>query len=107
MTRNPTPVPNTITTFEELLFHKYGEKGSPARQEFEAKANAFYICEMLKEHREKQQLTQAQLAEKTAIKETFISRIENGKVDIQLSTFLKMLNGLGLSFSIVPNIENA
>lgn len=100
-------IPNNITTFEELLFHKYGEKGSPTREEFEAKANAFYICEMLREHREKQQLTQAQLAEKTAIKESFISRIENGKVDVQLSTFLKMLHGLGLSFSIVPNTENA
>ncbi len=103
MTHNPTPILKNITSFEELLLHKYGEKGSPERTEFEAKANAFYICEMLKYHREKQELTQAQLAEKTAMKEAFISRVENGKVDVQLSTFLKMLNGLGLSFSILSN----
>jgi HTH-type transcriptional regulator / antitoxin HipB len=103
MKRNPNPLPNNITTFEELLIHEYGEKGTPAREEFEAKAQAFYICEMLREEREKQHLTQAELAEKTAMKKEFISRIENGKVDVQLSTFLKVLHGLGLSFSIVPN----
>ena len=37
--------------FVQLLFHKYGEKGSPARKEFEA--NAFYICEVLGKYWEK------------------------------------------------------
>lgn len=60
---NPTTIQNA-TTFEELLLQKYGEKGSEKREEFEAKAQAFYICEMLREEREKQQLTQADLAEK-------------------------------------------
>jgi transcriptional regulator with XRE-family HTH domain len=48
-------------------------------------------------------LTQEQLAQKTGTKKSFISRIENGHSDIQLSTLFKLLEvGLGkkISFSI-------
>ena len=30
------------------------------------------------------------------------SRIENGKVDVQLSTFLRIVEGLGLQLKLVP-----
>ncbi|MDZ7624736.1 MAG: helix-turn-helix transcriptional regulator [Ignavibacteriaceae bacterium] len=40
---------------------------------------------MLKEERRKANLTQEQLAEKTGTKKSYISRIEAGKSDIQLS----------------------
>jgi transcriptional regulator with XRE-family HTH domain len=43
-------------------------------------------------------MTQEQLADKIGAKKSFISRIENGKVDIQLSTLYRLLeNGLGRS----------
>jgi hypothetical protein len=42
-----------IKNFNDLLFAKYGKKGTPKREEFHAKAKAFYICEMLKEERKK------------------------------------------------------
>ncbi len=38
-------------TFNDLLRIKYGERGTQKREEFEAKAEAFYLCEMLKEKR--------------------------------------------------------
>lgn len=91
-----------IKTFDDLLRLKYGEKGAPAREAFEARAMAYYICETLKEERKKNNLTQDELAERLQVKKSFISRIENGKVDIQLSTLLKILEGLGLRMSIVP-----
>ncbi|MFN0204343.1 MAG: helix-turn-helix domain-containing protein [Bacteroidia bacterium] len=96
-------MPKSIQTFEDILSSKYGEKDSLSRVAFEAKAQAFYICEMLKEERENAALTQTELAEKAAMKKEFISRIENGKVDVQLSTFLKVLHGLGLKLTIVPD----
>jgi transcriptional regulator with XRE-family HTH domain len=41
-------------------------------------------------------LTQEQLADKIGAKKSFISRIENGKTDIQLSTLYRLLEfGLG------------
>ena len=92
---------SNINTFEELLNRKYGEKGTPERDAFHAKSKAFYICEMLKEERKKANMTQSQLAEITEMKKEVISRIENGKVDVQLSTFLKMIQGLGLQMKLV------
>jgi len=84
------------TTFEEHLDKRYGETGSIKRAEFEIKAKAFSIGEMIKQERLMAHLTQEQLAEKTGTKKSFISRIENGHSDIQLSTLYKLLEiGLG------------
>jgi HTH-type transcriptional regulator/antitoxin HipB len=91
------------TTFEEHLDKRYGEAGSIQRAEFEIKAKAFAIGELIKEERLLAHLTQEQLAQKTGTKKSFISRIENGHSDIQLSTLFKLLEvGLGkkISFSI-------
>ena len=83
-------------TFDELLDIKYGKVGTPKRDEFEAKANYFVISEMLKEARKEAHITQEQLAEKIGTKKSYISRIENGKADIQLSTIFKLFEtGLG------------
>jgi ribosome-binding protein aMBF1 (putative translation factor) len=84
------------TTFEEHLDKRYGEVGALKRAEFEIKAKAFSIGEMIKEERLLAHLTQEQLAEKTGTKKSFISRIENGHSDIQLPTLYKLLEiGLG------------
>ena len=61
-----------------------------------AKAKAAELCEVLKQHRLRHHLTQTELADKVGMQKEFISRIENGKVDVQLSTFLKISEGLGL-----------
>ena len=83
-------------TFDELLDLKYGKVGSPLRDGYEAKANYFVISEMLKEARKDAHITQEQLADKIGTKKSYISRLENGKVDIQLSTLYKIFEtGLG------------
>ena len=83
-------------TFDELLDIKYGKVGTSIRDEFEAKANFFVISEMLKEARKEAHITQEQLADKIGTKKSYISRIENGKSDIQLSTLFKIFEtGLG------------
>lgn len=85
-----------ITTFEEHLTRQYGERGSEKRTEFEIKAKAFLIGEMIKEERRLAKMTQEQLADKIGAKKSFISRIENGQSDIQLSTLYRLLEfGLG------------
>jgi ribosome-binding protein aMBF1 (putative translation factor) len=83
-------------TFDELLDIKYGKIGSPARDEHEAKANYFVISEMLKEARKDAHITQEQLADRIGSKKSYISRLENGKADIQVSTLYKIFEtGLG------------
>ncbi len=80
-----------IVTFEEHLNQRYGKIGDEKRTEFEIKAKAFAIGEMLKEARTDAHMTQEQLAQKTGTKKSFISRIENGHSDIQLSTLYRIV----------------
>ena len=84
------------TSFDELLDLKYGKLGTAERDDFELKSKAFIIGEMIKETRKKSKLTQEQLAQKTGTKKSYISRLENGKIDIQISTLFKIFEeGLG------------
>lgn len=83
------------------LTEKYGEKGSPSREEFEAKAKAWYYAELLRDERKRQKLTQQQLGERIGKKREYISALEQGQTDMQLSTFMLIANALGLKFSLV------
>jgi ribosome-binding protein aMBF1 (putative translation factor) len=83
-------------TFDELLDIKYGKTGTTERTEFELKSRAFMIGEMLKEARKQARMSQEDLAKKTGTKKSYISRLENGKIDVQLSTFFRIVEeGLG------------
>lgn len=85
-----------ITTFDEHLTMRYGNRGTEKRTEFEIKAKAFLIGEVIKEERQMAKMTQQQLAERIGAKKSFISRIENGQSDIQLSTLYRLIEfGLG------------
>jgi ribosome-binding protein aMBF1 (putative translation factor) len=90
-----------VTNFENLLIDKYGKKGDPARDKFDSDSLAFRIGEMLKEARRDAKLTQEELALKIGTKKSYISRIERGQSDIQLSTFYKLIEiGLGKHLNI-------
>jgi len=93
-----------LKSFDQHLDERYGKTGSMQRTDFEIKAKAFAIGELIKEERLLAHLTQEQLAEKTGTKKSFISRIENGHSDIQLSTLYKLLE-VGLGRKILFIIE--
>ena len=84
------------TNFETLLIEKYGDKGTPKRDVFDADSLAFRLGVMLKEARKEANLTQEELAQKTGSKKSYISRIERGLSDIQVSTYHKLIEtGIG------------
>ncbi len=85
-----------VTCFEDLLLEKYGEKGTPSRDKFDADSLAFRLGVMLKEARKEAKVTQEELAERTGTKKSYISRIERGKSDIQFSTYYKLIE-IGLN----------
>ena len=88
--------------FGELLDIQYGKIGEKKRDEFEEKAQYFVISETLKDARRKANLTQQQLADKVGTKKSYISRLENGKCDIQLSTLYRIFeDGLGRKISLL------
>ena len=93
-----------FSTFEEHLSKQYGKIDTQKRDGFEVRAKAFAIGELLKEKRKQVKMTQEQLASKIGAKKSYISRVENGKTDIQLSTLYRLFEvGLGKSITISIN----
>ena len=93
------------TNFEDILVKKYGKKGTAERESYETESLAFRLGVMLKQARKEAHITQKELADKIGTKKSYISRIERGKSDIQLSTYHKLIEiGLGrtLNISIEP-----
>ena len=89
-----------LPQIDDRLTEKYGPVGSPSRKEFQAKAEAWY-AELLRDERKRQKLTQQELGERIGKKREYISSLERGKTDMQLSTFMLIANALGLRFSLV------
>ena len=58
-------------------------------------AEAFCLAEVLKEQRRLAGLTQQELADKIGTKKSYISKLENGHADVQLSTLFRIFAGLG------------
>ena len=92
-----------VKSFDQLLDEKYGKKGTATRDLYEADSLAFRLGVMLKEARLHAQLTQEELADKTGTKKSYISRIERGLSDIQLSTYQKLIE-IGLGKQLVISI---
>jgi DNA-binding XRE family transcriptional regulator len=93
-----------IKTFDEHLDERYGKIGTKKRTEFEIKAKAFAIGEILREARKEAHMTQEELAKKTGTRKSFISRIENGHSDIQLSTLYRLVEiGFGKKVNLTIN----
>jgi len=92
-----------ITNFEELIEVEHGKVGTESRNKYEEGAQMFIISEMLKEARKNAKMTQEQLAEKTGTKKSYISKLENAKGNIQISTLIRIFEKglnkrIGLTF---------
>ncbi len=85
-----------IKTFDQLIEAEHGKIGTESRNAYEEKTQMFIISEMLKEARKEAKITQEELAEKTGTKKSYISRIENGRGNIQLSTLIRIFE-IGLN----------
>ena len=89
-----------LPTVEELLEEKYGLVGTPQRDDFDAKAKAWYYASVLKTARKTAGITQQQLADRIGKKREYIALLEKGETDMQLSTFLMITEVLGLKLSL-------
>jgi len=94
---------SNIKNFDELLEREHGKIGTDSRNEYEERAQMFIVSEMLKDARLEANLTQEQLADKAGTKKSYISKIENAKGNIQLSTLIRIFEKgldrkIGLTF---------
>jgi DNA-binding XRE family transcriptional regulator len=87
---------NNLTSFNDHLDEQFGVKGTETRENYEQGFEAFKLGVLIQEMREKQNLTQEQLAAKCGTTKSYISRIENNASDIRLSTLMRIVReGLG------------
>ena len=85
-----------LTSFSDHLDKQYGKVGTTKRDVYEQGFEAFKLGVLIQEMREKQNLTQEQLAVKCGTTKSYISRIENNASDIRLSTLMRIVKeGLG------------
>ena len=88
----------------EGLEKESGKIGSPERIEFDAKARAWYYGEILRDRRKALGMTQKELAEKVGRERTYINRIEKGETDLQLSSFIRIADALGITLHLEISI---
>ena len=94
-----------LPTFNQQLNDECGRQGTPARDEFHEEALSWYYGQILRSRRQELKMTQKQLADKLGREQSYIARVERGKVDVQLSSFLRIAAALGIQF--VPTVANA
>jgi len=60
------------------------------------------LAQTLRDAREAKGLSQRGLSEATDVPQSHISKIENGAVDLRLSSLVTLARALGLEFTLVP-----
>ena len=92
---------NNPTSFESHLDEQYGVRGTKLSEEYEQGFEVFKLGVLIQEMREKNNLTQEQLADKCGTTKSYISRIENNASDIRLSTLIRIIRqGFGGSLRL-------
>ncbi|MBK8369808.1 MAG: helix-turn-helix transcriptional regulator [Saprospiraceae bacterium] len=94
-----------ISKLDEILAQLNGKKISvEERAIYDPESLSIRLGGLLQNARKEAKMTQEELALKTGTKKSYISRIESGKIDMQISTFYKIV-GLGLGKSLEIKIK--
>lgn len=94
-----------LSTVNDDLDKRYGKQDTVEREKFDEESLAWFYGNMLRERRKELNLTQKQVAELLGREQSYIARVENGKADIQLSSFFRIAAVLGIQF--VPTFMQA
>lgn len=89
-------------SLDEMIDKHIGEIGTKKRDDFEFKLNKEVLSYMIKNAREKRNLTQEQLGDLIGVKKSQISKIESGLNNAKIETIIKIFNALKaeISFNI-------
>ena len=89
-----------LTSFEALEDKHYGKRGTAKRDAYETAFKEDLIGEIIKQIREKQNLTQDQLAQLLKVNKSNISKIENNLKSIRMDTFFRVVEALNTKMTI-------
>ena len=85
-------------TYKEFLDEKL--KDPEFKKEWDELEPEFQLIKGLLQGREEQNLSQRQLADRTGVTQSDISKIESGEANPTLETLKKLAKGLGMNLSI-------
>lgn len=92
-----------LHTLEELMDRDIGPIGTPKCDTFEEKLatnfHAYHVGEAIKQAREANNLTQAELGERHGVQRSQVCRLESGK-SITLVSMMKAFKALGVQVSL-------
>ncbi|UZO79268.1 helix-turn-helix domain-containing protein [Aquimarina sp. ERC-38] len=95
-----------LTSLDQFINEEVGVKGTEARKDFETDYKTFKIGVLIQQAREKQGLTQEQLAELAGTNKSYISKLERNLKDIRFSTLQRIIDkGLGGQLDISIRFE--
>ena len=94
------------TSWTELKDQVYGKEGDERRDRLDREFKSFRVGLLLREAREKKQMTQDQLGQVIDKKRSFISRIENDASNMTLKTLYDIVEkGLGGKIKIQIELD--
>lgn len=96
-----TQIKTKLPSIENLISNEVGEIGTMQRDAHYNDAIALNYAALLRERRIKLHLTQERLAERVGKQRSYIARLEQGKVDMQLSTLITICTALGLKIVVM------
>jgi HTH-type transcriptional regulator / antitoxin HipB len=89
-----------LTPFGTLENRYYGKKRTVKREAYESAFKEELIGEIIKQIREKQNLTQDELAQILNVNKSNISKIENNLKSIRMDTFFRVVEALKTKMTI-------
>lgn len=94
-----------LIPFDQIQDEVWGPKGTPRRDEvenqFREEMHAYFVGEAIKQGRHVQELTQEELGARIGVRKAQISRLENGKSSMTLSTLARVFKALGVERGVL------
>ncbi len=92
-------------SFSQFEDKNFGKRGTPQRAVYEAKLNEEIIGDLIRQARQKQNLTQDELAKKLGINKSNISKMENNIKSMRIDTLMNVLNVLDAKVMIQVELK--
>lgn len=90
----------------EMLDRTLGSKGTPERDEYEAKVDDYMVGLAIRRARESRNLTQEQLGERIGVQRARICSIERG-ANLRLSTIRRIFSALEMEVKLdIANLQS-
>ena len=90
----------------EMLDRTLGSKGTPERDEYEAKVDDYMVGLAIRRARESKNLTQKQLGERIGVQRARICSIERG-ANLRLSTIRRIFSALEMEVKLdISNLQS-